>query len=472
MRRRYIPAIGLVTLSTACPAALPVLPSLPETTSGTSTGGAQTTIAEDHGDDSTGALGTGTSETSSTTASTTEDVESSSSSGEPLRCALGQGEACSPPDEAWWDSAWPYRRRVTVSSPLAAELTDAVVPIRLDETFEHDCASPEGIDLRVVDASGEAPVVLAHEIDEWEPGTGALLWVRLPSLLPGDRSLWIYYGNEAAEALEPEVWPTDLYAAVLHFGGDLEDSVGEHHGAPFDPRLAPQYNPDSPLGRSIHYEEVLLDARVELAETNAIDAAVVDSESLTLTAWLRSPPSVAMDSGLRVAVSRGSDFWSLSALDPDDYNFSPPGYAMFGTDCVTDECVCRLGECTPLVDGFNSHYQISNTPIIIGNTATWYHVAGVFQPLGGGDYLKQIYVNGAPAGETLGPIPMPWPEMMSDPNSITIGASIQQSSLYRYNGDIDELHISAAAWSPERIAAEHAFASDTDLVVIDPAQCS
>lgn len=455
----------LPVLGGACPTDRPVLPSLPtndETTGpggvSTSSSGAQSTVSVDSG--------TTAASSTTTTATTNPDEGSGSSSGGAV-CTLLDGD-CGAPGGPWWNEAWIHRRQVTITSPLGTPLTDAVVPVRLEPSFEFACAQPEGIDLRFVDDAG---AVFPHEIDQWEPGQGAIAWVRVSALDPAGQTLWLYYGNPGAPEPAGEVWPASLgLQAVLHMGGDLDDARGLHPGRPAVDGAMPQYVSDGVLGRAIHYEAVLVNARAELEGSSFIDDALVVDAGLTVTAWVRSTPNIASPTPYRAVMSRGSAHWGVLVEDGDGTTeFAPDSFATFFSRCN----VMVDPDCLGLVDGNGSDLLTGTIPVIDAPVVPqWHHVAMVYEQLADGQsYVKRVYVDGA-LDVLLDPAPsFPWESIPLDDSPITIGTGPVDSSSSMFHGEIDEVHLASVAWDATRVEAEYAFASDPALVSLSSPEC-
>lgn len=443
--------LGLLALA-ACPTDQPVIPDRPATSGDDTTSTSGPSTGPSSADTSAGMP----SSSGTTSADTTEDPPTTTG---PAACELEQ--SCATGMGAWWDEDWTYRRRIQIASPLGGPLGDAVVPVRLEPDFDYACVDPDGADLRFVDDQG---TVLAHELDEWSP-QGSIAWVRVPMLGTEGASMWLYYGNPGAQAREAEVWPAAVgYEAVLHFGGDLDDARGLHDGQ--TPGVAPVFAGNGMLGQAIHYEPLLVDARTELSDSASIDDAIIASESLTATAWVRSTPHVDSPTPFRGVVGRGSDQWGMAIQDTQDgYDFLPPCYVLFNTDCVEPEC-------EPLVDFANNHFLTGTTPVIENDVeAVWHHVAVVYEPMGM-DYRKTIYVDGVLDGTPVtGPLPMPWDDLGLHLDPYTIGAGPTDSASVVYHGEIDEVHLASQAWGIDRVMAEYAYASDPMLVTLSGAEC-
>ena len=138
---------------------------------------------------------------------------------------------------AWWDKAWTERATITLNTsaggvPTQEAVTNTVVPVRLHPgNFDFAAAKEDGSDLRVLAADDKTP--LRFTVERFDSvGELAVLWVRLPSVLPATdkNQIHVYAGNPKAPPAEPG---GDLFAPdallTLHFGekeGPALDSGG------------------------------------------------------------------------------------------------------------------------------------------------------------------------------------------------------------------------------------------------------
>ncbi|MEM7154933.1 MAG: DUF2341 domain-containing protein [Myxococcota bacterium] len=475
-------ATSLLLLALGCPTPKPVLPQTgaggtADTTdsgvaSSSSTGAGPETSADTT---STGAVdsSTTTDPDPSTTGGTDETGstdESSSSGGRPV-CELPD-MGCTPASaEPWWDAGWAYRRRIEVLSPLAGPLDDAVVAIRLDEDFELACAefSDPADDLRFVDGAGQ---LLSHEVERWEAGEGALVWVRLPTLQAGANDVWLYYGGDAAPPTG-DVWPASLSLhSVMHFADDLEGSGGTPGGAPkvagdlfFIPGV---------LGSSIHFEDILINRRVELTNSQAIDDAIIAAGEFTVSAWIRPYPDIAAPSPFKNVVGRGDGTWALSVFDSEGaFDSQPPTATSFFTHC--DGISFDPTECDPSVNFNSNHLLVGSVPVVEHQVlANWHHVAAVFQAAEGDVHQKDLYVDGQLDATFTGLLPLEAAVFESHSVPVTIGTGPDDPDQAMFHGEIDEFHLASIAWSPERIEAEYELTREPGSeprVILSATQC-
>lgn len=458
---RGAPWLGAVLLvSAGCPNPIPVLP--PGAGSDSSSSGVGGNEASDTSapSDTTAAPTSTTGSTgfdsSSTTGSSTglgSTDDDSSSSGADAQCELRQACAGGVP---WWDQGWPYRMGVRIDSPFAAPLTDVVVAVHFDEDFEFACSIETAEDLRFVDTDGSR---LDHEIDEWTPGEGGLAWVRLPVLEPSGHDVLLYFGNPTPPDDPVDVWPEAAgYRAVLHFGQDLEDSAGNHPGQTAGPD-APLYLADDVLGSAIHFEDILVDRRVELENSATLDDAFIASEAFTVTAWARPNPDVASSSQVRSIVGRGAEQWGLSVVDASGgFDFLPPVNANFFSHCALPPA-----ECDRSVNFGGNHFLLGTSSVVDDDViSVWHHTAIVFETAGPGLDTKRVYVDGVLEAEFTGNVPMPFDELGLHDVPVTIGAdpNIETTA---FHGELDEVHIIDQAWSSDRVRAEYELARGPQL---------
>jgi biopolymer transport protein ExbB len=106
---------------------------------------------------------------------------------------------------AWWNDDWKQRTTVTLNTGatgvgIQAPVTNAAIPVRLHSgNFDFVAAKADGSDLRVVGADDKTP--LKFWIERFDSiNELAVLWVEVPSVLPGTdkNTIYVYAGNDKA----------------------------------------------------------------------------------------------------------------------------------------------------------------------------------------------------------------------------------------------------------------------------------
>jgi biopolymer transport protein ExbB len=134
------------------------------------------------------------------------------------------------PASAWWSDDWGFRKPIALDTTaaganLTAPVVDGVVLVRLhlgNFAYFGDTL-PNGDDLRFV--AGDDLTPLAFHIESYDPvGQVALVWVRLPQVLPqsNTQAFYMYYGNASAPAggLASQTYDKSN-ALVVHFDDGL-----------------------------------------------------------------------------------------------------------------------------------------------------------------------------------------------------------------------------------------------------------
>jgi hypothetical protein len=146
------------------------------------------------------------------------------------------------------DAAFARRKPIVIDNTRvmgASDLADFPVLVSLvDANLQAAVTSPLGYDIafRAEDDAtcggpGFSPCVLDHEIETWDPATGALsAWVRVPLLSTSvNTTIYIYYGDAAITCPQESprgVWDSD-FREVFHLDetGDHTDSTANGYTA-------------------------------------------------------------------------------------------------------------------------------------------------------------------------------------------------------------------------------------------------
>src|SRR5882757_5236536 len=102
---------------------------------------------------------------------------------------------------AWWNSDWTIRKKITVDTSaeggaISGPIGTGAVLVRLhDGNFQFASAKEDGADIRFVAADDKT--LLAYHIERYDSLLNeAYVWVKVPDLKPdAQTSFWLYYGN-------------------------------------------------------------------------------------------------------------------------------------------------------------------------------------------------------------------------------------------------------------------------------------
>ncbi len=143
----------------------------------------------------------------------------------------------------WYDSAWSYRTKLTIDRTKVSNSDQTDFPVLIATTnplwksVNH--SGHVGLDTGndIVFVSDDGVKKLNHEIESYDPSTGALVaWVRVPTLsYTADMHLYMYYGNPSAsdQSNPTAVW-SNHFTRVYHLSDSgpavVKDATGTHDG--------------------------------------------------------------------------------------------------------------------------------------------------------------------------------------------------------------------------------------------------
>ena len=187
---------------------------------------------------------------------------------------------------AWWNADWSERAKITLNtSAQGLETKEAAsgvaVAVRLHSgNFDFTAAKEDGSDLRVVAGDDKTP--LKFSIERFDAVNElAVLWVQLPSVLPGtDKNVFYVYGGNAKAAAE----------AADASGFDAATVIALHFSD--KPAGADQLGAVKPQGTLVTEPNGLLAGSAKLGGEAIVyalsDKPVVDAgQQLTLSLWVK-----------------------------------------------------------------------------------------------------------------------------------------------------------------------------------------
>ncbi len=187
---------------------------------------------------------------------------------------------------AWWNADWSERAKITLNtSAQGLETKEAAsgvaVAVRLHSgNFDFTAAKEDGNDLRVVAGDDKTP--LKFSVERFDAVNElAVLWVQLPSVLPGtDKNVFYVYGGNAKAAAE----------AADASGFDAATVIALHFSD--KPAGADQLGAVKPQGTLLTEPNGLLAGSARLGGEAIVyalsDKPVVDAgNQLTVSLWVR-----------------------------------------------------------------------------------------------------------------------------------------------------------------------------------------
>ncbi len=309
--------------------------------------------------------------------------------------------------EAWWNTDWSYRSKITIAGAQAggpaADVTRMPVLVRLhDGNFKFTDAKEDGSDLRFVDGDDKTP--LKFHIESYDSLLGmAFIWVDVPIARGGaPTDFYVYHGNANASAgADPRGSYDADTALVYHFA---ERNAPPHDQTANDNTgTSPAKSTDSGLiGRAAHFDGATI---VGLPGSPSL--AVQPGGALTWSAWIKpaGPSSGSLyvkrdgANALVIGLDQGKPYVAITANGAETRGAAPEALA----------------------------------------PATWHHIAVTTGA------QATLYVDGKPVATAAAALP-----------ALAAAASLGGESAAagsNYSGDLDELEISRIARSPAFIQA-------------------
>ncbi len=363
--------------------------------------------------------------------------------------ASGLGGAEALPAADWFDPAWTQRRKVTIADrQLTEQLQDFQVPVHLSaQSFDYASAQLKGEDLRFVAPDG---VVLKHEIEQWDPVGGSLIWLRLPSLGPAPVQVWLYSGNALApvpaEADQRAVWPKP-YSAVWHMAGDAADSGASAYAAQ---NVGGTFT-FGKLGQGLQLARS--QKQYVVVSPNVPIPIISGAEGSTFSAWVQ-PKSIDGSPG------DGSD-----EQDNGSVLFTVGGHSTDNHNSYTGYNVSYEGRMITHVDPADegSYRRVRSQPgVLLMNEWAW--VTYVVD-LAAGEV--RFYKNGAAAGVVTEGA---FNASIYDPEAslqVVIGTE-EDLTKHFWDGSLDELRIETGMRSAAWIAAQYRAMAAANYVTVTP----
>src|SRR6266545_4907673 len=185
------------------------------------------------------------------------------------------------------------------AAPTPGQVNDFPLLVALDAArIDYSAVRADGADIEFRDAD-DTP--LAHEIERWDPQGTSILWVRVPQIDAASNtdSIWMYYGDPAAQVAQDAVTVWGSYEEVYHLGDN---------GQVINDSSARNYDGTSlgtdPVAGFVGLAQNFAGAgqRVDLGNQRDFARAVA---GLTIEAWVN--PRASQNDGVVLGVARNAD---------------------------------------------------------------------------------------------------------------------------------------------------------------------
>src|SRR3984957_8225782 len=188
---------------------------------------------------------------------------------------------------AWWNGDWAIRKKITVDTSASGvainqPIGSAVVLLRFhDGNFQFGAAKDDGSDIRFVAADDKT--LLTYHIERYDSLLNeAFVWVKVPDLAPGGKTIfWLYYGNAgnaAARVDNSKATYDPETVLVYHFNAEpAVDATSYENNA----KTAATQVEGSLIGNGVRF-----DGQNTIALPDSPSLAWADGATFTWSAWV------------------------------------------------------------------------------------------------------------------------------------------------------------------------------------------
>lgn len=337
--------------------------------------------------------------------------------------------------DAWWDTNWSKRVKVTVNNSAQAEnLTDFPVLITFNSSvIDYGQTQDQGQDLRFVDAGATAGATpLQYQIEKWDESGTSLVWVKIPQIDASSNTdyIYLYYGNGSAAAGQNKeaTWNAD-FKAVWHLNENpaatapqMSDSTANHNHGTSNGGMTISNQIAGYITGALQFDGASAnDDFISVPNNSSLNV----SQGITIEAWVY--PEAINTSRDRYIIDKEKAYF----LDAARTHSSRPHLYLY-------------------ID--NAWRNVSGSVDLTANA--WNYLVGTYDAT---QKVITLYINGVNRGITN----------VSGLTNYNIASSANSVQLGRrwmtFDGKIDEVRLSSLRRSPAWIAAQYKSMSNTYL---------
>ena len=205
-------------------------------------------------------------------------------------------------DTKWYDSAWKYRQKISISADVAdSDLANFPYMINISDAANDLFMNAQLDGEDIVFTDSESATKLDHELEKYvslDGGEELVAWVKLPTLSSSAATeIYMYYGNHPAANQEnaAAVWSND-YEAVYHLHDDFNDSLGNHNGT--------NTNSSDVTGPIADAQDFYPADGYDVVNIGTWDLGNINN--FTIQAWIKSDDGFAQDDPRAISKAQGT----------------------------------------------------------------------------------------------------------------------------------------------------------------------
>lgn len=321
----------------------------------------------------------------------------------------------------------PRRKKLSIAgAEVPSALTGFPVLVRIVDADLATRVHPTGLDIHFEDESGQA---LSFERVSYDGENGALIaWVKM-DLTGADQDFYVYYGDrDLTEKSAPAmVWDAD-FAGVWHLEASATGPYRESSGAGYDSTAI------AGIARTAGHVGHGVDV-APAAPSGIVVGDVAVAGDITISAWVDAD---TLTNWRNIVMKRnfGNDLTEY-ALDAKGAAQSDPGSARFYHNSDGSGAGWRVWETGQSVLGLGSGWQYLTVTHRAGEAAVFY--------VDGGAAITGVQTYGSDS-----------PARVAQPTVDTVlGGALAVPGSWNWDGQLDEVRISATARSQDWITAEY-----------------
>jgi hypothetical protein len=332
------------------------------------------------------------------------------------------------PSDPWYDSAWSYRRPLTLNHAQVPNTDQSNFPVFVsasDDTLKvgQHVQSSSGYDIIFTLSDG---TLLSHELESYDGTNGSVkAWVKIPLLsYTVDTVIYMYYGNSSISSSQENptgVWDSN-FKGVWHMkenpsSSQIYDSTSNNHDGTANGGMLSGQSVAGQTGQGISFDGS--NDYINLNHPSSIQTSL----PVTLSAWIK--------------VGSVSSYYTLLSTGGSASNYGGVDLAT-----MTNKIEVDYGDNGGSGSG-HRRTKISNTSI---SANTWIYVVATMQ----GSSNMNIYINGSNAG---GSYDGSGGSLAYGTDNAAMGSNAWGNSFL--NGSLDEVRLSNVARSADWIATEY-----------------